>query len=72
MDCWNPQILLYLAIWAQVILVQVKVFVRVHFYQNFPLLILTGPIAHKEIMYVDDMLIIGKRNRYKSLPPKYK
>ena len=24
------------------------------------------------IMYVDDMLIIGKRNRYKSLPPKYK
>ena len=22
------------------------------------------------IMYVDDMLIIGKRNRYKSLPPK--
>ena len=24
------------------------------------------------IMYVDDMLIIGKRNRYKSLPPKHK
>ena len=24
------------------------------------------------IMYVDDMLIIGKRDRYKSLPPKYK
>ena len=24
------------------------------------------------IMYVDDMLFIGKRNRYKSLPPKYK
>ena len=24
------------------------------------------------IMYVDDMLIIGKRNKYKSLPPKYK
>ena len=24
------------------------------------------------IMYVDDMLIIEKRNRYKSLPPKYK
>ena len=22
------------------------------------------------IMYVDDMLIIGKKNRYKSLPPK--
>ena len=24
------------------------------------------------IMYVDDMLIIGKRNKLKTLPPKYK
>ena len=24
------------------------------------------------IMYVDDMLIIGKKNRYKILPPKYR
>ena len=24
------------------------------------------------IMYVDDMLIIGKRNRYKTLPLKYR
>ena len=48
---WNRRILLYLTIWAQVILIQVTVFVHVHFCQTFFLLILTGSIASKGIVW---------------------